>query len=148
MVELQKLLQNMTTARSTVYGIIIFQEFCQLRKKKLLYFCIIIILIYQDGQQQAELKKALQQFVKSTANSPRSKKFRQFKSRVKTILLTFFILEGLFIMNLYQLDKESTKFTCLLLYILNSSNVGKRGGMSTIYKRKERLTQNREKDFR
>jgi len=29
------------------------------------------------------------------------------------MLLTFFILEGLFIMNLYQLDKQSTKFTIL-----------------------------------
>jgi hypothetical protein len=28
---------------------------------------------------------------------------------VKTMLLTFFILEGLFIMSLYQLDKQSTK---------------------------------------
>ena len=41
-----------------------------------------------------------------TANSPRPKKFRLSKSRVKTMLLTF-----LFIMNLYQLDKQSTKFT-------------------------------------
>ena len=38
------------------------------------------------------------------------KKIRRSKSRVKTILLTFFILEGLFIMKLYQLDKLSTKF--------------------------------------
>jgi len=45
-----------------------------------------------------------------TANSPRLKMFRQSKSRVETRLLTFFILEGLFIMSLYQLDKQSTKF--------------------------------------
>jgi len=38
-------------------------------------------------------------------------KFRRSKSRVKTMLLIFFILEGLFIMILYQLDKQSTKFT-------------------------------------
>jgi len=47
-----------------------------------------------------------------TANSPRPNKFRRYKSRVKTMLPTFFyILEGLFIMNLYQLDKQSTRFT-------------------------------------
>jgi len=34
------------------------------------------------------------------ANSPRPKKFRQSKSRVKTMLLIFFMLEGLFIMIL------------------------------------------------
>jgi hypothetical protein len=43
-----------------------------------------------------------------TANSSQPKQFRQFKSRVKTMLLTFFI-RG--IMNVYQLEKESTKFT-------------------------------------
>jgi len=46
-----------------------------------------------------------------TANSPRPKKFHRSKSRVKTMLLTFFDIDGLFIMNLYQLDKQSTKFT-------------------------------------
>ena len=40
------------------------------------------------------------------------KKFYQSKSRIKITLLTFFfILEGLLIMNLNQLDKQSTKFT-------------------------------------
>jgi len=42
---------------------------------------------------------------------PTTKKFRQSKSIVKIMLLTFFHIEGLFIMNLYQLDKRSTKFT-------------------------------------
>ena len=42
---------------------------------------------------------------------PTTKIFHQFKSRVKTMLLTFLIVEGLFIMNLYQLDKKSTNFT-------------------------------------
>ena len=47
-----------------------------------------------------------------TANSPRPKKFSRSKLRVKTIFLTFFlILEGLFIINLFQLDKQSAKFT-------------------------------------
>jgi len=46
-----------------------------------------------------------------TANSPQPKMFRQPKSRGITMLLNFLILEGLFIMNLYQLDKYSTKFT-------------------------------------
>jgi len=46
-----------------------------------------------------------------TANSPRPKKFCRSKSRVKTMLLTFLILEGLFTVNFYQLDKQSTKFT-------------------------------------
>jgi len=63
--------------------------------------------VYQcdpETKQQSEQWK--------TANSPRPKKFRQSKSRVETTLLTFFfILEGLFIMNLYQPDKQSTKFT-------------------------------------
>jgi len=31
--------------------------------------------------------------------------------KCQKMLLVFFILEGLFIMNLYQLDKQSTKFT-------------------------------------
>ena len=46
-----------------------------------------------------------------TANSPRPKKFHQSKSRVKKCCWLFFILEGLFTTNLYQLDKQSTKFT-------------------------------------
>jgi hypothetical protein len=41
---------------------------------------------------------------------PTTKNFRQSKSRVKTILLTFLILDGLFILNLYQLDKQSAKY--------------------------------------
>jgi len=45
------------------------------------------------------------------ADSTRPEIFRQSKSRVKTMLLTFLIVEELFIMNLYQLDKQSTKFT-------------------------------------
>jgi len=60
-------------------------------------------------QYDPETKRQSAQW--KTDNSPRPKKFRQSKSRVKTMLLTFFILEGLFIMNLYQLDKQSTKFT-------------------------------------
>jgi len=61
-------------------------------------------------QYDPEMKRQSAQW--KTANSPRPKKFRQSKSRVKTMLLTFFlILEGLFITNLYQLDKQSTKFT-------------------------------------
>ena len=44
------------------------------------------------------------------ANSTRPK-FSVGQNRVKTMLLTFLTLEGLFIMNLYQLDKQSTKFT-------------------------------------
>jgi len=46
-----------------------------------------------------------------TANSPLPKKFRRSKSRVKKCCCIFLILEGLFIMNLYQLDKQSTQFT-------------------------------------
>jgi len=49
--------------------------------------------------------------VKKGHNLPRPKKFRQSKSRIKTMLRTFFIWEGLFIMNLYQMNKQSTKFT-------------------------------------
>ena len=61
-------------------------------------------------QYDPEMKRQSAQW--KTANSPRPKIFRWSKSRVKTMLLTFFlILEGLFIMNLYQLDKQSTKFT-------------------------------------
>ena len=48
---------------------------------------------------------------RKTANSPRQRKFRQSKSRVKTMLLPFFVLEGLFIVNLYQMGKQSNKFT-------------------------------------
>jgi hypothetical protein len=36
---------------------------------------------------------------------PHEKKIRQSKSRVKAMLVTFFILKGLFIKNLYQMDK-------------------------------------------
>ena len=46
-----------------------------------------------------------------TATSPRPNKFHQSKSRVKTMLLTFWMLKGLFIMNLYKMDKQSTKVT-------------------------------------
>jgi len=42
---------------------------------------------------------------------PTTKRFSQSKSRVKKMLLLFLISEGLFIMNLYQLDKQSTMFT-------------------------------------
>ena len=60
-------------------------------------------------QYDPETKRQSAQW--KTANSPRPKKFRQSKSRVKTMLLTVLILEGPFIMNLYQLDKQSTKLT-------------------------------------
>jgi len=55
-------------------------------------------------QYDPETKRQSAQW--KTANSPRPKKFCQSKSKVKTMLLTFFD-----IMNLYQLDKQSTKFT-------------------------------------
>ena len=57
-------------------------------------------------QYDPETKRQSAQW--KTANSPRPKKFRRSKSRVKTMLLTFFffILEGLFIMNLYELDSQ------------------------------------------
>ena len=42
---------------------------------------------------------------------PHDQKLRQSKSKVETMLLTSLIWEGLFITNLYQLDKQSTKFT-------------------------------------
>jgi len=61
------------------------------------------------NQYDPETKRQSAQW--KTPNSPRPKNFRQSKSRVKTMLLTFLTLEGLFIMNLYQLDKQSTKFT-------------------------------------
>jgi len=60
-------------------------------------------------QYDPETKRQSAQW--KTANSPRPKMFRQSKSIVKTMLLTYLILEGLFITNLYQLDKQSTKFT-------------------------------------
>ena len=60
-------------------------------------------------QYDPEMKQQSAQ--RKTANSPQPKQFRRSKSRVKTMLLTFFILQGLFIMNLYKLHKESTKFT-------------------------------------
>jgi len=60
-------------------------------------------------QYDPETKRQSAQW--KTANSPRPKKFRRSESRVKTMLLTFFILVGFFIMNLYQLDKQRTKFT-------------------------------------
>ena len=52
-------------------------------------------------QYDPETKRQSAQW--KTANSPRPKKFCQSKSKVKTMLLTFFD-----IMNLYQLDKQST----------------------------------------
>jgi len=55
-------------------------------------------------QYDPETKRQSAQW--KTANSPRTKKFRQSKSRVKTMLLIFFMLEGLFIMNLYQLNSQ------------------------------------------
>jgi len=60
-------------------------------------------------QYHPETKRQSAQW--KTANSPRPKKFRRSKSGVKTMLLTFFILDGLFIINLCQMDKQSTKFT-------------------------------------
>ena len=60
-------------------------------------------------QYDPETKQQCAQW--KTANSPRPKIFCRSKSRTKIMLLTFLILEGLFIMNLYQLDKQSTKFT-------------------------------------
>ena len=60
-------------------------------------------------QYDPETKRQSAQW--KTANSPRPNKFHQSKSRVRTMLPTFFVLEGLFIVNLYQLDKQSTKFT-------------------------------------
>jgi len=40
-----------------------------------------------------------------------TKTFRWSKSRVKAILLTFLTLEGLFIKNLHNVDKQPTKLT-------------------------------------
>ena len=42
---------------------------------------------------------------------PMTKKIPPVQIKTQTMLLTFLILEGLFIMNLYQLDKQSTQFT-------------------------------------
>ena len=59
-------------------------------------------------QYDPETKRQSAQW--KTVNSPRPKiPLVQIKSQ--NMLLTFFILKGLFIMNLYQLDKQSTKFT-------------------------------------
>ena len=55
-------------------------------------------------QYEPETKQQIAQW--KTANSSRAKIFRRSKSRVKTMLLTFLISEGLFIMNLYQLNKQ------------------------------------------
>jgi len=60
-------------------------------------------------QYDPETKRQSAQW--KNANSPQPKKFCRSKSRVKTMLPIFFILQGLFIMNLYQLDKQSTRFT-------------------------------------
>ena len=64
------------------------------------------IWVYQNDP---ETKRQSAQW--KNANSPRPKNFRQSKSRVKIMLLIFLILGGFFIMNLYQVDKQSTKFT-------------------------------------
>jgi len=58
-------------------------------------------------QYDPETKRQSTQW--KTTNSPRPKNFRQSKSRVKTMLLTVFDI--IFIMNLYQMVKQSTKFT-------------------------------------
>jgi len=42
---------------------------------------------------------------------PRDEKIQLVEIKSKRMFLTFLILEGLFIINLYQLDKQSTKFT-------------------------------------
>ena len=55
-------------------------------------------------QYEPETKQQIAQW--KTANSSRAEIFRRSKSRVKTMLLTFLISEGLFIMNLYQLNKQ------------------------------------------
>jgi len=61
---------------------------------------------------QYDPETKLQTAQRKTANSPQPKTFRRSQSWVKTMLLTFFyMLERLLIMNLYQLDKQSTKFT-------------------------------------
>jgi len=61
-------------------------------------------------QFDPEMKRQSAQW--KITNSPRPKKFCQSKSRVKIMLLPFFfIFGGLFIMNLYQLDKQWTRFT-------------------------------------
>ena len=59
-------------------------------------------------QYEPETKRQIAQW--KTANSPRSKKSVSQNQESKQ-LLTFLILEGLFIMNLNQMDKQSTKFT-------------------------------------
>ena len=48
---------------------------------------------------------------RKTANSPRPKNSVGPNQESKQCCLLFLILEGFFIMNLYQLDKQSTKFT-------------------------------------
>jgi len=71
-------------------------------------------------QHDPETKRQSAQW--KTANFPRPKIFRRSKSRVKTMLLTFFDIRGIVhhefvqtgqtvIMNLYKLDKQSNKFT-------------------------------------
>ena len=60
-------------------------------------------------QYDPETKRQSAQW--KTANSPRSKKFRQSKSRAKTMLPTFFYIRGIVHYELYQADKQSTKFT-------------------------------------
>ena len=59
-------------------------------------------------QYDPETKRQSAQW--KTANSPRPKKFCQSKSRVKTMLLTFFYIKGIVHYEFVQ-NGQSTKFT-------------------------------------
>jgi len=61
-------------------------------------------------QYDPEMKRQSAQW--KTANSPRPKKFRQSKSRVKTMLLTFFHVRGI-VHYEFVPTGQSTKFTIL-----------------------------------
>jgi len=60
-------------------------------------------------QYDPEMKQQSAQW--KTANSPRPKISVSPNQESKKFCWLFLILEGLFIMNLYQMDKQSTKFT-------------------------------------
>ena len=59
--------------------------------------------------QYPEMKRPSAQW--KTANSPRPKKISSVQIKSQNNVAELLILEGLFIMNLYHPDKESTKFT-------------------------------------
>jgi len=75
---------------------------------KMTFWAVSSQVMKHENQYDPEMKRQSAQW--KTANSPQPKKFHWSKSRVKTMLLTFFDIRGIVQYEQTNMDKQSTKY--------------------------------------